>query len=225
MIIMDPKVQIVTDLSPLACKRIMLTLERAGRVCYQSEQKGYPEKFLAGIVKRGHESVLEHCVISMEITTDRGVTHELVRHRLGAYSQESTRYVKYSEGGEYILPIEFVNDENQLNLWKSACEMSGSTYATMLSNGAKPENARSVLNNSLKTTIFTTYNIREWRHVLRLRCSPAAHPHIRQIGIAILLKFKEKFPCLFEDIPYDEKFYEEYKDHIDNIVSEDPIGE
>ncbi len=175
-------------------KRIMLGIERAGRTCYKSEGRigdGTAEKFIAAIIKRGHESVLEHEKVTVRFICDRGVTHELVRHRIASYSQESTRYCNYAQdkfGSEltFIKPCFWADDSENMRLWEETMQGIENTYNKMISAGAKPEEARSILPNSLKTEIVVTMNMREWRHYFKLRTSPAAHPQIREISTALL---------------------------------------
>ncbi|MBQ8941491.1 MAG: FAD-dependent thymidylate synthase [Firmicutes bacterium] len=189
-------------------KRIMLGIERAGRTCYKSEGRigdGTAEKFIAGIIKRGHESVLEHEKVTVRFICDRGVTHEMVRHRIASFSQESTRYCNYSQdkfGNEltFIKPCFWEDGSENMRLWEEAMQNIEDTYNKMIAAGAKPEEARSILPNSLKTEIVVTMNMREWRHYFKLRTSPAAHPQIREVSIALLKEFKEKLPVLFADI-------------------------
>ena len=229
--VINPVVKIITPLTDERCDEMLSIMEYAGRTCYQSEAKGEPQKFVNGIVKRGHESVIEHCSITVNFICDRGVSHELVRHRVAAYSQESTRYVKYSDGTEFISMIEY-HPHSQLNVvernslrerkdvWKQECQRSADVYAELLELGAQAQEARAVLNNSLKTSIVCTFNMREWRHVFTMRCGKPAHPHIREIMIPTLMYFKQKFPGMFDDIPYDEDFYTKYRLHLDGLVEE-----
>jgi thymidylate synthase (FAD) len=162
-------------------------IEAAGRTCYKSEDRITPESaapFIAMIIKRGHLSVLEHASATIRFITDRGITHELVRHRIAAYSQESTRYVKYGDI-DVVLPV----DENgtcPLGIcgqakWGIAMEAAETAYKAMIDLGISPQFARSVLPNSLKTEIMMTTNFREWIHVLCLREAPAAHPQMRHL--------------------------------------------
>lgn len=208
-------------------------IENAGRTCYKSE-KGVDcdpgettKRFIRNMIDSGHHSVIEHGHISVRIITDRGVTHELVRHRLAEFSQESTRYCNYSKdkfGNEItvILPVWFndvdtngaqghkmnnmaTNRQLQYTKWKSGCLWTEQAYFDLLSHGQTPQEARSVLPNSLKTEIVMTANAREWRHVFTLRCSAKAHPQIRQLMLDMLKGFKEYVPVLFDDI-YDTYF-------------------
>lgn len=187
---------------------VLEKIERAGRVCYKSEDKikdGSAEQFIRGIIKRGHESVIEHASISVIVTCDRGVTHEIVRHRIASYSQESTRYCDYAgdKFGSEITVIEpcfLVPETEGWYLWKNACEMAEATYFDMLAFGCSPQEARSVLPNSLKTELVMTMNLREWRHFIKLRTSPAAHPQMREVAKMILLKFALCYPVFFADL-------------------------
>lgn len=187
---------------------ILQKIERCGRVCYKSEAAitgGSVEKFVRNIIKRGHESVLEHVSFSVKFIVDRGVSHEIVRHRLASFSQESTRYCNYAgeKFGEEITVI--APDALNLNtgayfFWKCYCECSGIAYLGMLKYGASPQAARSVLPNSLKTELVMTANLREWRHFLRLRTSPAAHPQMREVTVPLLAELKQCIPVVFDDI-------------------------
>ena len=190
-------------------------IERIGRVCYKSEDKigdGTAEGFIRGIIKRGHESVIEHESISVKVVCDRGVTHEIVRHRIASYSQESTRYCNYTDG-KFDGQITFIdpctgfgwdlNTERGANLWKiwnKAMDAAEWSYRKMIKYGAKPEEARSVLPNSLKTEIVMTMNLREWRHFIRLRTSPAAHPQMQEAANLIAEVFTLYYPAFFDDL-------------------------
>ena len=205
MKIIEPSVELVDDFDAAA---IMKKIERAGRVCYKSEgniKDDTAEKFIRGVIKRGHESVIEHAAISFKIICDRGVTHELVRHRIASYSQESTRYCDYSAGkfgGEltFIKPCFWAEDDENFQLWKSAMAQLEKNYLVMRANGVKPEEARSILPNSLKTEIFVTMNLRELRHFLKLRTAKAAHPQMREVALKIYKILVEKLPAVFDDI-------------------------
>ncbi|MBD3879557.1 MAG: FAD-dependent thymidylate synthase [Quinella sp. 1Q5] len=206
MKIIEPSVELVEDFDAAA---IMQKIERAGRVCYKSEgniKADSAEKFIRGIIKRGHESVIEHATVSFKIICDRGVTHELVRHRIGAsYSQESTRFCDYSAGkfgGEltFIKPCFWQDDDENFLLWKATMAQLEKTYLAMRAKGAKPEEARSILPNSLKTEIFVTMNLRELRHFLKLRTAKAAHPQMREVALKIYQILVKKLPAVFDDI-------------------------
>jgi len=205
MKIIEPSIELVDDFDAAA---IMKKIERAGRVCYKSEgniKDDSAEKFIRGIIKRGHESVIEHATISFKIICDRGITHELVRHRLASYSQESTRFCDYSAGkfgGEltFIKPCFWQETDENFKLWKNAMELVEKTYLALRAGGARPEEARSILPNSLKTEIFVTMNLREWRHFLKLRTVKAAHPQMREVALKIYKILVEKLPAIFDDI-------------------------
>lgn len=183
-------------------------LEAAGRTCYKSEEKAGPgtaEKFCGRILESQHESVIEHASITVRFICDRGVSHELVRHRLASFSQESTRYCNYSKEkfGNEITVIQPCFWEPATGLyvdWVSACLHAESCYFELLRNGASPQEARSVLPNSLKTEIVVTANLREWRHIFKLRCSPKAHPQMRELMIPLLSETRSRIPVLFEDV-------------------------
>ena len=191
-------------------KLSMQMLESAGRVCYKSECKNH-EEFLRNIIKRGHESVLEHVSVNFLFITDRGISHELVRHRIASYSQESTRYCNYSSGrfnGEltFVLPDFLKMSDLQgtksevAECWYHACEISEMSYKLMMTLARKPQEARSVLNNSLKTEVFATFNIRSLRNMLRLRTAPDAHPQMQKLMKPVLQELYSHFPFLFEDL-------------------------
>ena len=216
MITVKPSIEIVSNND---YKEMLTKLERIGRVCYKSEdyiKEGSAEKFLKGIVKRGHESVIEHESITVRVTCDRGVTHEIVRHRIASYSQESTRYCNYTNekfsnqiscidiatGFEYDLNDE--NDRKKYEIWNNAMNAAEQYYFQMIEAGAKPEEARSILPNSLKTELVMTMNLREWRHFIRLRASKRAHPQIREITEMIRKEFAERYPVFFEDLVPEE---------------------
>lgn len=203
MKIIDANVELIT---PIDGATILKRLEECGRVCYKSEDKITPEsapKFVANILKRGHEAVLEHCSFTVKFICDRGVSHEIVRHRLASYCQESTRYCNYgNKGGEItvIRPCFFKEGTENYKYWLEAMYECEHDYLALLKNGATPQEARSVLPNSLKTEVVMTANIREWRHFLKLRCSPAAHPQMREIALKLLEKVHTLIPVLFDDI-------------------------
>jgi len=194
-------------ITPIDGAVILKRLEQCGRVCYKSEAKitdTSAEKFVAGIIERGHEAVLEHCSFTAKFICDRGVSHEIVRHRLASYCQESTRYCNYSKGGLEITVIEpcFLNpNSDEWFFWEAACRASEKAYFDLLSCGCSPQEARSVLPNSLKTEVVMTANLREWRHFLKLRCSKAAHPQMRELALILLEKVRALIPVCFDDIP------------------------
>lgn len=183
---------------------ILKNIERYGRTCYKSEcriTKDSARRFVEMILKSGHESVIEHEKVTVRVICDRGVTHEIVRHRIASYSQESTRYCNYkSRGAQVIEPFFFVGDDKKYQIWLAAMKFCEDSYNALIEAGASPQEARSVLPNSLKTEIVITYNLREWRHFFRLRCSKRAHPQMREISIPLLREFKRRIPIIFDDI-------------------------
>jgi thymidylate synthase (FAD) len=187
---------------------LLQRIELAGRVCYKSEANITPDSaadFVRRILKSGHESVLEHEKISVRVICDRGVSHEIVRHRIASYSQESTRYCNYSLNKfqnelTFIRPFFWIDDPEKFQIWQNAMLTAEHSYLALIEKGASPQEARSVLPNSLKTEIIITMNIREWRHFFRLRTSSAAHPQMQEIAGVMLEAFKKNIPVVFEDI-------------------------
>lgn len=205
MRIIEPYITLESDLTQ---EQILKHLEKAGRVCYKSEDKisdESAEKFIKNILKRGHESVIEHASLTVRVVCDRGVSHEIVRHRIASYSQESTRYCnyftdKFSNELTLIKPCFWEEGSKEYLLWKNVMAEIENTYNELIAVGAKPQEARAVLPNSLKTEIVMTMNLREWRHFLRLRTSASAHPQMQQVALMIYDTFVEKFPVFFSDI-------------------------
>ena len=187
---------------------ILRLLEMAGRTCYKSEDKitaDSAKQFVKMLLGRKHESVIEHESITVRIICDRGVSHELVRHRLCSFSQESTRYVSYDKGKfgseiTVILPCFWDDTDLKLARWQKAMQDAEDAYMSLMAEGASPQEARSVLPNSLKTEVVMTANLREWRHIFKLRTSQAAHPQMREIMIPMLEAFKMRVPIIFDDI-------------------------
>ena len=201
---------------------ILANIATAGRVCYQSEQTSDDATFVRNLIKRGHESVIEHGLISVLLTCDRGVTHEAVRHRIASYSQESTRYCNYSKG-KFGAEITYIDITRGISLcpvtsklgldtiaeiiaeWFKACADAERHYMRMIELGASPQIARSVLNNSTKTGIVISMNPREWRHFFKLRNDPAAHPQMREVAEMMLTEFKNAVPVVFDDLEVYDK--------------------
>lgn len=178
-------------------------IEEAGRTCYKSEDRITEEsakKFVAHAIKIGHLSIIEHENVSIRIICDRGVTHEIVRHRLAAYSQESTRYCNYGKGkfGGEITLIQPTFELSKTDL--SFLKVAETHYLSRLEQGLSPQDARYFLPNGLKTEIVMTCNVREWRHVFALRTSPKAHPQIRMLMKDIMQGFQIIMPVLFDNI-------------------------
>lgn len=206
MKIIEPSVELI---NPIPYEVALNTIEIAGRTCYQSEDRmtaDSAEGFIRRIIQRGHESVLEHVSVTARFICDRGVSHEIVRHRIGSYSQESTRYCNYSKGRfnreiQVIRPFFWNRGEEHYDLWRNICALAERQYLYMLDCDATPQEARAVLPNSLKTTlVIVTYDIREWRHFLRLRCDPAAHPQMQQAANMAKNPLTQWGPVFFEDL-------------------------
>lgn len=205
MRIIEPSIEILSDVDT---NKIMRNIETCGRVCYKSENminEDSARKFIKRIIASGHESVLEHEKLTIKFVCDRGISHEIVRHRIASYSQESTRYCNYNQekfGRELTLirPCFWKEDEEKYKIWCDVMEKVEDSYNQLISIGAKPEEARSILPNSLKTEIVVTMNIRELRHFLRLRTSKRAHPQMREVANMLLKYVQDTLPVFFEDI-------------------------
>ncbi len=212
MIIQKPTVEV---LSTESYEDMLRRIERIGRVCYKSEdriEEGSAEKFIRGIIRRGHESVIEHGSITVKFICDRGVTHEIVRHRIASYSQESTRYCNYvkEKFGSQITCIDLATgfqydlnnetDRKKYDVWQKAMENAEASYFQLIALGATPQEARSVLPNSLKTELVATMDLREWRHFFRLRADMAAHPQCREVAQMLLERFAKDYPVFFADL-------------------------
>lgn len=205
MKIVSPSFEIMQQIN---MSEILKRLETYGRVCYKSEASmtdGSAEPFIKRILMSGHESVVEHEKVTVRIICDRGVTHEIVRHRIASYSQESTRYCNYSKdkfGSEltFIRPCFWSEGSQEFEIWKQQMQAAEEAYIKLINLGASPEQARSVLPNSLKTEIIVTMNLREWRHFFKLRTSERAHPQMREISIPLLKQMHVMLPTVFNDI-------------------------
>jgi len=222
------------EIEPLNVQLIISNIEKAGRTCYKSEEGIKPdsaEEFITKIVARGHESVLEHEKMTVRFICDRGVTHEIVRHRIASFSQESTRYCNYSKDKfdnqlTFIIPpwVPFLPDDKSrasiddasfettkeilesdpmqgaMTLWLQAMQQAQNNYLALINAGWQPQQARSVLPNSLKTEIVVTANFREWRTIFKQRTSQAAHPQMRELMLPLLSEVRQYLPCLFSDL-------------------------
>ena len=203
MKIITPSVELCL---PMSGAEMLQHVERCGRVCYKSEAKitdTSAEAFVRGLIKRSHEAVLEHASLSIKFVCDRGVSHEIVRHRLAAYCQESTRYCNYAKdsfGSEITVIEPCYLDAQGLSIWRRACETAETAYFDLLDWGCSPQQARAVLPNSLKTELYMTADLREWRHFFKLRTSPAAHPQMREVALMALHELQATVPVIFDDI-------------------------
>jgi len=180
------------------------TIEQAARTCYKSEDKiteGSSEKLVQNLISRGHGAMLEFVSVSVRIITDRGVSHELVRHRIASFAQESTRYVNYKGGVEFIEPLSIIEGPKDCQqTFRKTCSDIEKAYVYFIANGLKPQDARSILPCCTKTEIVIMMNVREWRHFFSLRCSKAAHPEMRRITIPMLAEFQKRIPIVFENL-------------------------
>ena len=209
MKIIKPSYEILTPISKDGLEELK-RIETAARTCYKSADKiaedgSSARKMVKALITRGHEAMLEHSQLSVKFICDRGVTHEMVRHRLCSFAQESTRYCNYSGdkfGNEltFIEPFFFKDNPTYYSFWKDACQKCEDVYMYLISQGVPPQEARSVLPNSLKTEIVVTANYREWRTIFKLRCAKDAHPQIREVMIPLQKELAEKLPEVF-DIP------------------------
>lgn len=189
-------------------------IEKAGRVCYKSESKitedgESAKKFVKMLIGRGHEAMLEHSQLTVKFIVDRGVSHELVRHRIASFAQESTRFCNYSKdkfnnGVTFIKPFFFEEGTAAYKEWLLAMEHAEEYYIGLINMGRTPQEARSVLPDSTKTEVVMTANYREWRAFFKLRTAQAVHPQMRGVTIPLLTELKEKLPVIFDDINVEE---------------------
>jgi len=193
-------------ITPLNREVVLKRLERIGRTCYKSEDRitpGSASRFVKLIVQNGHEAILEHASITVKFITDRGISHQIVRHRIASYAQESTRYCNYIkdkfDGQITVIEPPGLKGDTK-NLWFSSCAYAEVSYFGMINDGITPEIARAVLPTCLKTELVVTMNLREWRHFLRLRTDSHSHPQIVSLVTPLLELFKKELPEVFEDI-------------------------
>ena len=202
-------------LDELNGEEILKKIERIARVCYKSEDKiteGSAEKMVRALIKSNHEAMLEHFSFSVLFTVDRGVSHEIVRHRIASFAQESTRYCNYGKegfGGEIacIKPLYLEKGTAGYKMWEKACKNAEVAYFDLLDFGCSPQEARAVLPNSLKTEIVMSANLREWRHFLKLRAAGvtgAPHPQMKEVAVPLLRELRERVPVIFDDIEIPE---------------------
>lgn len=226
MNVLKAKYEILTPISDGGTSELK-HIERIGRVCYKSEDKITEDgesarKFVKMLINHHHEAMIEHSTLSVLFTVDRGVSHEMVRHRIASFAQESTRYVNYAKDkfGSEIAVIDIQEgierDSKMKNMdadnigeiyveWLNAMKDAEKHYMAMIELGATPQIARSVLPNSTKTNITITANYREWRTFFKLRTAPDAHPQIRDVAIPLLNELKQRIPVVFDDIEVAEK--------------------
>ena len=194
-------------MDPLNGEEILKKIEKVARVCYKSEDKiceGSAERMVKALIARGHEAMLEHFSFSVKFTVDRGVSHEIVRHRVASFAQESTRYCNYGKSGEvvFIRPC-FFDWAAGMDKWVESCLEAEKAYIELLEVGRTPQEARAVLPNSLKTEIVMTANLREWRHFFKLRAvgtTGKPHPQMLEVTVPLLNELKKIIPVVFDDL-------------------------
>ena len=186
---------------------ILKKLEKIARICYKSEDKiteSSAERMIKALIKNGHEAMLEHYSFSVKFTVDRGVSHEIVRHRIASFAQESTRYCNYTGDGIAVIePLYLDKDTPLYKVWYNLCQEAEDTYIAMCGAKAKPQEARAVLPNSLKTELVMTANLREWRHFFKLRAlgvTGKPHPQMVEVALPLLKEVQEKIPVVFDDL-------------------------
>lgn len=219
MKLIKPKVEILDRIDK---DQVICDIARVARTCYKSEDKINREadrKLVKRLIESKHEAMLEFVDVTVKFTTDRGVSHELVRHRMASFAQESTRYCNYSKDKfnnelTFIIPSwaevnklgEIVADDNEAFYdFKRALEMAEAFYLSLIAKGWTAEKARMVLPMSIKTEINMKANLREWRHFFKLRCHHTAHPDIRVLALDLLKQMHEQIPVIFDDL-YDTYF-------------------
>lgn len=209
MRVVRPQYTILTNINN---NSILKKIEAAGRTCYKSEEKitdDSAEKFVKMLIKRGHLSVLEHEGFSVRFIFDRGVSHEIVRHRIASFSQESTRYCNYcaDKFDKELSVIDVkphLKNEASYNIWMGAMHFAERAYTEMIAKGERPEIARGVLPNALKTEIVVTANLREWRVIFEQRTAKVAHPQMREVMRPLLTEIKTEIPIIFDDITWEK---------------------
>lgn len=219
MRIIEPSFTIdsLCGVSPESGIRMLQYCEHRGRISHKSEDKqtedSYKKFFQTWVCDRGDWSVTEHASFTVEFRVDRGVTHELVRHRLFGFTQESTRFVNYDkvhqrsgEGLDFIYPIEAAMQTLESGVigyneeWLNAIATCELTYLNLLSQGWRPQEARSILPNALASTIAVTGNLRNWRHALLMRTTRETHPDFRRVTVPLLAELQKFIPLLYDDI-------------------------
>ena len=192
-------------------EEMLKKIERVARTCYKSEGKikdGSARKMVAGLIKSGHDAMLEHASVTVKFVVDRGISHELVRHRMASFAQKSTRYCNYIKddfGSEitFIIPKCLDDESAAYDAWKSVMEYCEDAYFYLLNIGFMPQEARAVLPNSTKTEVVMTANLREWRHFFKLRAlgtTGKPHPQMLEVTIPLLKDFKRAIPVVFDDL-------------------------
>lgn len=212
MKVIKPSFEILT---PIDREAVLKHLETVARTCYKSEGKITEQsapKMVKGLIKSHHTAMIEHFSVSVKMIVDRGVSHEIVRHRIASYAQESTRYCNYSQGKfgneiTVIKPLFFDEGTPEYIIWEESCMQAEKAYNELIEMGRSPQEARSVLPNSLKTEIVVTMNLREWIHFFNLRAlgtTGAPHPQMKEIAMMVLEEFSNQLPEIFGDMYFDD---------------------
>ena len=205
--IITPSVEIIT---PLDGDAILKHLELCARNCYKSEDKitaDSAKMMIRKLLELGHEAMIEHYNLTVKLTCDLGVYKDLTRHRHVSYAIESTRYCNYSKGKygnelSVIKPCHIAEGSPEYQLWLETMQQIEKNYNAMAALGCKPDQLRMLLPHSVKADVIMTANLREWRHIFKLRCAPAAHPTVQEVMKMLLQKLRAEIPVLFDDIPY-----------------------
>lgn len=209
--IIEPSFEILT---PIDGNQILKHIEKCGRTCYQSyenetEDTSSAEKMIKMLIKMGHESVLEHFLITIKAKIDVGNYKDLTRHRFASFSIESTRFCNYSKGKfgnelTVISPCNMDKSSGIYHIWLKTMNDIEKAYIDMSEMGAKPDQLRMILPHSLAAEVTMSANLREWRHIFKMRCQKAAHPSVRQIMLQVLNEFKKQIPVIFDDLIFEE---------------------
>lgn len=175
-------------------------IEDSARICYRSHDKiadGTAERLIRGLDKSGHETPFEFVDVIVDLTTDLNTSHQLVRHRLCSFLQESKRYVNLANECRFVAPVGIIKGTPQYDLWVKHCLNCYDAYCELMSYGSRPQEARRVLPGSLATTLRVKANIREWRHILKLRCHASADPQMRRLMLDLAEQLHERLPLFF----------------------------
>lgn len=214
MRLIKSKVEILDNLNG---EEIVDKIAKVARTCYKSEDNSTSERdreLVKRLIKSGHEAMIEFADITVKFTCSRAISHELVRHRLCSFAQESQRYCDYSKDKfdheiTFIIPSWLTNKDGIKSvIFTKSLFAAEHDYFALLTEGCTAQEAREVLPNATKTEINMKANLREWRHFLKLRCSTAAHPDMRVLALDLLKQFHDNIPIIFDDI-YEQFFKSE----------------
>lgn len=207
---------------------VLEKIVECGRICYRSEGELDYEtmnNFIMARIRDGHESILEHCSVSVIVICDRALSHEIVRHRIASYSQESQRYVNYKKYGiTFIPPRSMTKDSMSMEVWEKAMKAAEDAYNELLRIGNKPEIARCVLPNCTRTKLVMTMNFREWRHFFKLRADKKAHPDMQHLATNMLRAFYKSWPAIFEDLIKQKEVVETEQPEAEEMREEREFG-